>query len=103
MTINHDLTIPVPAQTQGARVEPPHQGKPVKRGTTVKNPRILFDAKSFERVNVIRDYIEREFGTKLSLSLIVRLALHNLTGNLADAVGTGDALGKRISAARDGR
>jgi len=91
-------TIPV----DGAPTQQP-QGKPVKRGSTSTRARVLLDSKSRDRVKLVNEYMEREFGRSLSLSLVLRLALHNLCGNLATAAGAGDDLGKRIKTAYEGR
>lgn len=82
---------------------PAPQGKPVKRGSTTLRTRVFLDAKSRDRVTLVREYVEREFGARLSLSHVLRLALHNLSGQLATAAGAGDELGNRIKAAYEGR
>jgi len=69
---------------------------------TVLRTRLMLDAKSLANAKLIAEYVERELSATLSLSLVVRLALRHLTGNLAAAVGESDDLEKKIKAAASG-
>jgi hypothetical protein len=95
--INPDLPI-IPVNDA-----PAPQGRPVKRGSTALRTRVFLDVKSLERLTLVREYVEREFGARLSLSHVLRLALRNLSGQLATAAGAGDELGRRIKSAYEGQ
>jgi len=92
---HYDFTIPVDGTN----------GKPRKNvgpDTAALRTRLMLDGKSRDNVKLIAAFIEREYGATLSLSLVVRLALRHLVGNLSAAIGEGDDLAKKIKAAASG-
>ena len=69
---------------------------------SVGSARVYLDRTSYDRITFLREYVEKEMGTRLSTSMVIRLALHLTAVRLKAAGGTGK-LAAPVKASREGR
>ena len=74
----------------------------VKAGSSVGSARVYLDKTSLDRISFIRQYVETEMGTRLSTSMVIRLALHSMAVRLKEVSGKGK-LPSQIKASKEGR
>ncbi len=74
----------------------------VKAGSSLGSARVYLDKTSYDRITFLREYVEKEMGTRLSTSMVIRLALHLTAVRLKAAGGTGK-LAAPVKASREGR
>jgi hypothetical protein len=74
----------------------------VKAGSSLGSARVYLDKTSYDRIDSIRGFVEKETGTRLSTSMVIRLALHLTAVRLKGAGETGK-LAARVKASKEGR